>query len=234
MKYTYETTEAETKIILDFIGSVTGQILNAVQELRRHSEAPPVANSSTASEHTTEGVSTPSLKDRIQYGEVEYGSKRKASNNAADFHSDKPSANPYADMDFSNYTDMPEEYKNIKPPIWLPDTTGQGCALFDQLVRAWEVNLGVADSDQPDRATLMREFANHARVLVLLGHVAESGGLTHAVALYVNDTAKLTDFTEAEKARVNLIATTMCQVSSILFPDLAQMYEHRDIFKERK
>lgn len=234
MKYTYETTEGETKLILEFIGSVTGQILNALQDLRPHNAPPPVASDDAPGEGAPEKESGSSLKDRIQYGEVEYGSKRKASNNAASLHSDTPAANPYADMDFSNYTDMPDEYKNIKPPIWIPDTNGHGFAEFDKLVHEWSVNLGVEGADQPDRPTLMRECANHPKVLAMLGHVAETGGLAHAVALYVNDTAKLADFTAEEKARVNLIATTMCQVSSILFPDLAQMYEHRDIFKERK
>ena len=222
MKYTFESTEAETLAYIGVFERTLGRVIDMVGARLADTTSPSITADESENKH------------RVKYGEVQIKHKPTPAEFSAALHSDTPAANPYADMDFSNYTDMPDEYKKIKPPIWIPDTNGHGVAEFDKLVHEWSVNLGVEGADQPDRPTLMRECANHPKVLAMLGHVAETGGLAHAVALYVNDTAKLADFTAEEKARVNLIATTMCQVSSILFPDLAQMYEHRDIFKERK
>ncbi len=224
MKYTYETTEGETKLILAFIESVTDKLINAALEIKNRS-----VHSTAASDLSpSEGQAEPALKERIKYGEVQYGAKSPRVETI-------PSDAEYADMDFSNYQDIPEEYKNIKPPIWLPDTKKVGSVAFQSFLRDWEVNLGIEGAEQPDRPTLMRELANHPKVLYIIGHIAECGGLTYAVAREVVGSWPLpTVVSEEAKTRVNLIATTMCQVSSILFPDMAQMYEHRDIFKERK
>lgn len=218
MKYSFETTEAETLAMIGVMDRIVTQmmaILHAKVSGHTVGATAPVAPE----------PAEPALKQEVKFTAPPKAAPAK-----------KEEAHPYADMDFSAYYDIPEEYKNIKPPVWHPDTHGDGMRLFDELTSLWKHNLGVEGAEQPDRATIMREYANHPKVLVLLGHVAEVGGLTHAVAQHVNHhrLADFPEFSEDEKALVNLIATNMCQVASILFPDLAQMYEHRDIFKERK
>lgn len=104
----------------------------------------------------------------------------------------------------------------------------KGRKAFQSLVDLWRVGLNDPDAEQPDRAEAMRGMANGTKSYAVLVYIKSVGGLTHAV----NDA--LMDWDGGEYTRrqlVNLIAGNMTQVGSILFPDLSDLYEHKDIFR---
>ena len=110
----------------------------------------------------------------------------------------------------------------------------RGMVAFDHLVDAWRTNFGVEGAEQPDRAETMRSLANSPKSFAVLAYVQSVGGLTHAVdkASYF-----MPDGWKSEEERQKLVldfAGNMTQVSSILFPDLSDLYEYRDIFKKRE
>ena len=108
----------------------------------------------------------------------------------------------------------------------------RGMVAFDHLVDAWRTNFGVEGAEQPDRAEAMRTLANSSKSFAVLAYVQSVGGLTHAVnkASYFMPGGF---HTEEERRRLVLdFAGNMTQVASILFPDLSDLYEYKDIFKQ--
>jgi len=108
----------------------------------------------------------------------------------------------------------------------------RGMVAFDHLVDAWRTNFGVEGAEQPDRAEAMRTLANSSKSFAVLAYVQSVGGLTHAV----NNASYFMPggfHTEEERRRLVLdFAGNMTQVASILFPDLSDLYEYKDIFKQ--
>jgi len=104
----------------------------------------------------------------------------------------------------------------------------KGRKAFNALVDMWLVGFNDPDAEQPDRAEAMRNLANGRKSYAVLAYVKSAGGLTHAV-----NAAVVTGWDGEESARrslVALVAGNMTQVASILFPDLSDLYEHKDIF----
>lgn len=110
----------------------------------------------------------------------------------------------------------------------------RGMVAFDHLVDAWRTNFGIEGAEQPDRAETMRSLANSPKSFAVLAYVQSVGGLTHAV----NKSSYFSpDGWKSEEERRKLVldfAGNMTQVASILFPDLSDLYEYRDIFKKRE
>ena len=106
----------------------------------------------------------------------------------------------------------------------------KGRKAFEKLLRLWLLNFGVVDAEQPDRAEAMRALANSPRSFKVLSYVKAQGGLTHAVHALAPYIVETEDF-EAYKKVVLDVAGNMTQVSSILFPDLSDLYEFKDIFR---
>ena len=109
---------------------------------------------------------------------------------------------------------------------------GRGMTAVDHLVDAWRTNFGVEGAEQPDRAEVMRSLANSPKSFAVLAYVQSVGGLTHAV----NKSSYFTpDGWKSEEERQKMVidfAGNMTQVASILFPDLSDLYEYRDIFRK--
>lgn len=113
----------------------------------------------------------------------------------------------------------------------------KGKAAFDAFVDAWVTGLSFNDAatpqdgvEQPDRGSLIRDLANGSNVVNVLAYVGKCGGLTNAI-----DQA-ITAPESAEKTRrsfVQAIAPVICATSSLLFPELSDHYEHRDIYLGR-
>lgn len=103
----------------------------------------------------------------------------------------------------------------------------KGRKAFQALVDLWCVGFNDADAEQPDRAEAMRSLANGSKSYAVLVFVKDVGGLTHAV-----DGAMTGREGEESRRRevVNLVAGNMTQVASILFPDLSELYEYKNIF----
>jgi hypothetical protein len=104
----------------------------------------------------------------------------------------------------------------------------KGRKAFQSLVNLWLTGFGDTEAEQPDRAEAMRALANGRKSYAVLTYVKDVGGLTHAV----NDA--LADWEGEESRRreiVTLVAGNVTQVASILFPDLSELYEHKNIFR---
>jgi hypothetical protein len=103
----------------------------------------------------------------------------------------------------------------------------KGRKAFHALVEMWLVGFNDPDAEQPDRAEALRTLANGRKSYAVLAFVKDAGGLTHAV------NGAMLGWEGEESARrslVALVAGNMTQVASILFPDLSDLYEHKDIF----
>jgi hypothetical protein len=138
--------------------------------------------------------------------------------------------NPYQEMDFSSSLVPPY----IPPRVSYPeDKTGKGKQKFFEFCSAYAENFGIEDAEQPNRGDMTRDLGNHPKVYAVLGYIQNTGGLTHSVLAWAVETGRNKMFEKkAFEANVTAIAGAMCQVSSILFPELSDLFEHRDIFKE--
>jgi hypothetical protein len=102
----------------------------------------------------------------------------------------------------------------------------RGKAAFEKLVNLWLTNFGVETAEQPDRAEAMRSLANGAKAFSVLAYVTSVGGLTWAVNATIMSVMPET----ARRDLVLTLAANITQVASILFPDLSDLYEYKDIF----
>ena len=103
----------------------------------------------------------------------------------------------------------------------------RGKAAFEKLIALWLVNFG-EEGEQPDRAEAMRAVANGSKSFAVLTYVKASGGLSWAVNAAVTST--VVDTERERQALVIAVAGNITQVASILFPDLSDLYEFKDIF----
>lgn len=118
----------------------------------------------------------------------------------------------------------------------LPAASGEskhlakGREVFNGLVALWLDGYEVVDAPQPDRAEAVRGIANGRSAYKVLTYVKSVGGLTHAV----NAAIPASDYAGTEQERQALVTSVsgnMTQVTSILFPDLSDLYEYKNIFQ---
>lgn len=107
----------------------------------------------------------------------------------------------------------------------------RGRKAFEKLLRLWIENFGVEDAPQPDRAEAMRVVANGKKAFALLAYVKSQGGLTHAVNALLSEIVPLVVAEGMYQQTVLDVAGNMTQVASILFPDLSDLYEYKNIFR---
>jgi hypothetical protein len=112
------------------------------------------------------------------------------------------------------------------------ETIAQGHQDFCAFTEEWERNLGVEDTEQPDRAEAMRALSNGPSAGAVMAYLESKGGLLHALDDIIHLREGETE--AARRERVNLIGNTMCQISSIFFPDFTAFYEHVDIYRKKK
>jgi hypothetical protein len=136
------------------------------------------------------------------------------------------------------FTPSSRQMKDMPVPKDTPikggnaEVVAKGHQVMASFIERWEFNLGVEDTEQPDRVELMRELSNGPSAGAVLMYLSEKGGLLHGIDAIVN--LRNTESETERRARVNLLGTTMCQIGSIFFPDIAQMYEHVDIYRKKK
>lgn len=118
-------------------------------------------------------------------------------------------------------------------PEHARDLIAQGHQVFCAFTEEWEHNLGVEGAPQPDRAEAMRALSNGPSAGAVMAFLESKGGLLHALDSIINLKGGAEGETE-RRARVNLIGSTMCQISSIFFPDFTAFYEHVDIYRKKK
>jgi hypothetical protein len=218
MKYTFETTPEEQVALYGTLERIFGMLCNTVLEKEKlrlqhrstiHVQHGPMPESAPESQGTDEEedaskVINFTVHERPVGGEVGRGDDR--------------------DLSPREEQPLPSE---VRVDSKLLD---KGRAAFDKLVRLWVKGFGDAESEQPDRAEAMRVLANGPKSFAVLAYVRAAGGLTWAV----NAAAVLElsfGHTEEERQKLVLeVAANMTQVSSILFPDLSDLYEYKNIF----
>lgn len=111
------------------------------------------------------------------------------------------------------------------------DVVAQGHQVMCAFTEKWMENLGVEGAPQPDRAEMIRSLSNGPDAGSVMAFMENKGGLLHALDSIIN---LLPDETEASRrARVSLVGSTMCQISSIYFFDFSTFYEHVDIYRKK-
>jgi len=214
MKYVVEMTEGEYTTIFKTIESMVGKFCDTavkMEELRgqRRGSDPVVVPAPIKEAEMTEDVD-----DRTE--------AKKVINFAA--HA-RPDGAEVGRGDNRGMEAPPE------PP--LPATVvndkqlKRGKAAFERLIALWLVNFG-EEGEQPDRAEAMRALANGPKAFAVLTYVKASGGLSWAVNAAV--TSIVVDTEKKRQAVVTAVAGNITQVASILFPDLSDLYEFKDIF----
>lgn len=86
----------------------------------------------------------------------------------------------------------------------------------------WQRNFGVEDTEQPDRATLMRDTAA-ANAGPILAYLRFRGGLVAGAMEFFADSAG--QVSPADQKRAVEIATNIAQVGSVLAPEFTDMME---------
>jgi len=106
----------------------------------------------------------------------------------------------------------------------------KGREIFNHLIHLWVVGYKQEGVSQPDRAEEVRKIANGRSAYKVLTYVKSVGGITYAVnAALPSETRAETE--EERQALVLDVAGNVTQVSSILFPDLSDLYEYKNIFQ---
>lgn len=209
MKYTYESTEAETIAQLAMLERLFDKTLGMIATFAADRPAP----------------AAPSAPDE------------KPIPDAAFWH---PSTAPTPADDLPLPSNKVREEQTVAPytaptTSYPPDVEGTGKALFTDLVLRWVENIGIEGAEQPPRGDMMRDFANSRYSFRALGFIQSKGGLTRACEFVLNEHYMSDARYDLELQKiVVLAATTLCQVGSVFFHELSDLYEHRDIYKEKK
>jgi hypothetical protein len=106
----------------------------------------------------------------------------------------------------------------------------RGSAHFSDLVIAWRQGFGEVNVEQPPRGDLLRAVSTGPVAGDILEFVSSVGGLLRATDLVIAPREGLSE--DERRALVALVAVNITQVASILFPDLAEQYEHRNIYPQ--
>ena len=127
----------------------------------------------------------------------------------------------FDDLDVNNIFSMAEtpEYMEANeepkkdPTSYQQDILREGAMSLRSLVEGWSVGYR-QDVEQPDRQKLLRDTFEFD-IGKILKYIHQCGGLTKAIL----------ECTELERKLGRDIAMNICQVSSILFPPLAETCE---------
>lgn len=110
-----------------------------------------------------------------------------------------------------------------------------GRLAFIRLLGVWDQGFR-EDVPQPDRQRAMADIANGSAAYPVLRTVHDAGGLTHAVAHYLSaahvDIPAYVAEEHGFERRVLSLTDNIVQVASLIFPDLAALYEHKNIFPD--
>lgn len=141
-----------------------------------------------------------------------------------------------------------EDVRAAQPPPAAPETkpvvtehdlklVEEGKVLFGDLVNKWLVNFGLEGAEQPDRVEALRLVSSGPEATAVLWYVSSVGGVTRAVDAVAGPKTHPHPLTpaaeEGYRATVREVAINIVQVASLFFPDLCDLYEHRDIYKEK-
>lgn len=117
-----------------------------------------------------------------------------------------------------------------EPPVYVYDSMGR--TQLDPSTGEPVVHSG---KPQPNRGRLVQELGSGPDVVHVLKYVASVGGIIHAVAVSVKGTTFDIFDTISDQDRITIrnVAMSIAQTASILNPDLAALYEHRDPWGQR-
>lgn len=125
-------------------------------------------------------------------------------------------------------TPPPTAAKPAEDPERRNMRINRGADHYSKLVAAWCQGFGETDVEQPDRATLLREVSTGPAAGDILEYVSSMGGLLRATDFVVPSSDRFSE--DERRTIVNLVASNITQVASLMFPDLADQYEHTNIY----
>lgn len=122
----------------------------------------------------------------------------------------------------------PTAAKPAEDPERLNKRIARGSKAYYGLVEEWCRGFGEVDTEQPDRANLLREVSTGPTAGDILEYVSSMGGLLRATDFVVPSSDRFSE--DERRTLVNLVASNITQVASLMFPDLADQYEHTNIY----
>jgi hypothetical protein len=216
MKYVVEMTEGEYTTIFKTIENVVGKVCETavkMEELRGQRCVSPSVN-----------ISSPPKEPKMKVADVDDHVEAKKVINFT-VH-ERPDGAEVGRGDNRGMEAPPEAPLPAKVVVDNKQLM-KGKAAFSKLVDLWRINFN-AEGSQPDRAEAMRSLANGPKSFAVLAYVKASGGLSWAINAAVPSGVGSTE-TERQSL-VTQLAGNITQVASILFPDLSDLYEFKDIF----
>ena len=224
MKYSLEMSEAEYLATIRTAESIFHRMFDVMSVVRTAADAVPLdewpdADTDGQPDDTSaaEGYWKGAPLHTVEFGS-RYGEDRPAGPDAARGEGDDRGLSPQEEAPLP-----------AKAQVRGQDLD-RGRKAFEKLLSLWLQNFGNADGPQPDRAEAMRTLANGRNSFRVLAYVKATGGLTYAVNALLPDMLPAMDF-DTHRKLVLEVAGNMTQVSSILFPDLSDLYEYKDIFR---
>jgi hypothetical protein len=214
MKYNVEMTEGEYTTIFKTIENIVGKVCETAVKMEEMRGAR--RSSLTVSEPApkAENAVAEDVDDRVEASKV------------VKFRAvERPDGAEIGRGD-NRGMDAPAEAP-LPPQVSVDDKQlKRGRIAFEKLVNVWLTNFGVENAEQPDRAEAMRSLANSQKSFAVLAYVRAAGGLSWAV----NAAFPSVEPETARRDLVLTVAANLTQVASILFPDLSDLYEYKDIF----
>ena len=216
MKYTYETTEAETLAYIGLVERMFGPVVSVLGEMAKD-----LAMRSSAPE------ATPS-----------YLTPTSESTRGAELDASVPSSQPAATQQMSSFG-VPIPETKVQPkvdlPTLAPERRAEAWATFKAFCHAWVQNFEEADGEQPDRRKLMEDLGSGQNVVAVLVMGYETESLQRLVEKALLESGvEWGGSPESWLNWVDRVAATMVQISHQGFPELAGTYDFTQRWRRQK
>jgi hypothetical protein len=235
MKYSLKMTEVEYLATVSVVGDLLGKLFNTPVSVRKEKDVE-VVYKEKEREKGDEPDNDDKRSEVVSDYVVEWGSLD--ADVPAWLKHEEPPTGEQVGRGPVNTIAPPKE--DTLPPVVAPVAEAQvarmngkllarGREVFNGLVGLWLEGYKQEGASQPDRAEAVRVIANGRNSYKVLTYVKAVGGLTHAVNGALEEWSSGTE--EERQALVLDVAGNITQVSSILFPDLSDLYEYKNIFQ---
>ncbi len=221
MKYTFESTEAETLACIGLIERMFSPIAAVLGEMAKDMAARPRAaepeESALASAEAPEAfaATTPGAAS-----------------------APVPASQPAETQRLSSFG-VPIPETKAQPKVDLPTLTPEkreaAWASFRAFCHAWVQGFGIADAEQPDRQKLMEELGSGQNVVAVLIMAYEIESLQRLVEKALFEAGVEWDGSAASWVEwVDQVSATMVQISHQGFPELAGTYDFTQRWRRQK
>lgn len=216
MKYTYETTEAETLAYIGLVERLFSPVMGVLGEMAKN-----LAVRSSAPEAEPSFL-TPTSDATL----------------GAEFDASVPPGQPAATQQMSSFG-VPIPETKIQPKVDLPTLSPgrreEAWAAFKTFCHAWVQGFEEADGEQPDRRQLMEDLGSGQNVVAVLVMGYETESLQRLVEKALLESGvEWGGSPESWLNWVDRVAATMVQISHQGFPELAGTYDFTQRWRRQK